>query len=81
MVPGGSSGWPPMLDVGWGCWTERPGQEGAREFVQVLGFALGPDGQGLGNPSEDHPLPAAISGYPGGPTRLFRTGPWSHPAR
>ena len=69
--PGGSSGWPLMSDVDRGCWTERPGQEGAREFVQVSGFALGLGGRGLGNPAEDHPLQAAISRSPEGPTQLF----------
>ena len=48
MTPGGSSGPPPMSDVDRGFWTEQPRQEGALEFVQVSGFALGPGGGGGG---------------------------------
>lgn len=46
VTPGGSSGPPPMSDVDRGFWTEQPRQEGALEFVQVSGFALGPGGGG-----------------------------------
>ena len=60
VAPGGSSGQPLMSDVDRGCWTEWPGQEGALEFVQVSGFALGPGERGLWNPSEDHPLQARL---------------------
>ena len=57
VAPGGSSGQPLMSDVDRGCWTEWPGQEGALEFVQVSGFALGPGWAGALEPLRGPPSP------------------------